>query len=63
MSKGVESVLVTRQETIVLPMVEPIVVEGIFVAIIVRYNEPIFNQQNGNIIKGVPRVGVKEFTV
>jgi len=43
MSKGVESILVTRQETVVLPKVEPTVVESVCVVIKVRYNEPIFN--------------------
>jgi hypothetical protein len=55
MSRGVELVLVTRQETIVLPKAEPIVIEGVLVVVRMRHNEPIFNQQNGNIIKGVPR--------
>jgi hypothetical protein len=59
MSRGVELVLVTRQETIVLPKVEPIVIEGVLMVIKMRYIEPIFNQQNGNIIKGVPRDGNK----
>jgi hypothetical protein len=55
MSKGVESVLVTKQEIVVLPRAESIVVECVLVAIIVMYSEPRFNQQNGSIIKGVPR--------
>ncbi len=54
MSKGVESVLVTREETIVFPRVKSIVV-GVPMAIKVRYDEPIFNQQNENIVRGVPR--------
>jgi hypothetical protein len=55
MSKRVEPVFVIRQKTIVLPKVEPIVIEHVHVAIRVRYNEPIFNQQNGSIIRIVPR--------
>jgi hypothetical protein len=54
MSKGVELVLVTRQETVILPKVELIVAEGVLVAIRMRY-KPIFNQQNGSIVKRVPR--------
>ncbi len=30
-------------------------VEGVLVAIRVRYSEPIFNQHNGSIVRGVPR--------
>jgi hypothetical protein len=44
MSKGVEPIFVIRQETIVLPRVEPIVVEGVHVVIKARYSEPKFNQ-------------------
>jgi hypothetical protein len=55
MSRGVESLLITRQETIVLSKVEPTVIEGVPVAIKVRYNEPKFNQHNGNIYRGVLR--------
>jgi hypothetical protein len=55
MSRRVELVLVTRQETIVLPRAKPTIVEGGPVAIRMRYNEPRFNEWNGNIIKGVPR--------
>jgi hypothetical protein len=54
MSKGVEYVLVIREETIVLPRVKSIVV-GVPMAIKVRYDEPRFNQQNENIVRGVPR--------
>jgi hypothetical protein len=41
MSRGVEPVFVTRQETIVLPKKEPILIEGNLVVVRVRYNEPI----------------------
>jgi hypothetical protein len=30
---------------------EPVVTHGVLVAIKVRYSEPIFNQQSGNIVK------------
>jgi hypothetical protein len=53
MSIGVEPILVTRQEIVILPKVEPTTVEGVLVTIKMRYSEPIFNQQNGSIIKGV----------
>jgi hypothetical protein len=43
MSRGVEPVLVIRRETIVLPRVEPTVVD-VPMTIRMRYNEPIFNQ-------------------
>jgi hypothetical protein len=43
MSRGVESILVTKQETIVLPIVEPTVAEGVHVAIRIRYSEPRLN--------------------
>jgi hypothetical protein len=43
MSRGVKSVLVIRQETVVLPKVEPIVVEHVPMAIRVRYSDPKFN--------------------
>ncbi len=54
-SKRVESVLVTRQETIILPRIEPTVAKGVPMAIRVKYNESIVNQQNGSINSGVPR--------
>ncbi len=44
MSKGVELVLVIKQETIVLLRAQPTVAQGVFVAIKVKYNEPKFNQ-------------------
>ncbi len=37
MSRGVESVLVIKQETVVLPRTKPIIVEGVFMAIRMRY--------------------------
>ncbi len=43
MSRGVELVLVTRQETIILPRAKPTIVEGVPMVIKMRYNEPIFN--------------------
>jgi hypothetical protein len=43
MSRGVELVLVTRQETVVLPKVEPIVAQGVPMAIRAGYNEPKLN--------------------
>jgi hypothetical protein len=39
----------------ILPRAKPTVVEGVHVGVRVRYNEPIFNQHNGSIVKGVPR--------
>jgi hypothetical protein len=44
MSKEFESIFITRQETVVLPKIKPIVVEGVYVAIKVKYSEPKFNQ-------------------
>jgi hypothetical protein len=55
MSRGFESILVTKQETVILLKAKPIIVEGLPMAIRVKYSEPIFNQRNGNIVKGVPR--------
>jgi hypothetical protein len=54
-SRGVEPVLITRQETVVLLRVEPIVAEGVHMVIKMRYSEPKVNQQNGNINSGVSR--------
>jgi hypothetical protein len=48
-------VFVTKQEIVVLPRVEPIILEGVPMVVIMRYNEPKVNQQNGSIISGVPR--------
>ncbi len=43
MSRGVESILVTKQKIVVLPKAKPIVVEGVPMANKVRYNEPELN--------------------
>jgi hypothetical protein len=50
MSKGVEPVLVPKQETIILPIAKSIVAECVPMAIKVRYSEPRFNQHNGSIV-------------
>jgi hypothetical protein len=55
MSKGVELILVTRQETIFLLRTKPIEVEHVPMVVKIMYSEPIFNQQNGSIVRGVPR--------
>jgi hypothetical protein len=39
MSKRVEPILVTKQETIVLPRTKPTIIEGIPIAIRMRYSE------------------------
>jgi hypothetical protein len=44
MSKRFELVLVTKQKTIFLLRIEPIVVEGVLVVVKVKYNEPKLNQ-------------------
>jgi hypothetical protein len=44
MSKGVESVLVTRQKTRILPKTEPTVTEGVSMVVKIKYNEPRLNQ-------------------
>ncbi len=51
----VELILVTRQETIVLPRAKLIVVEHVHVVVRMRYNEPRFNEQNGIIVRRVLR--------
>jgi len=43
MSKGVDLVLVTKQEIVVLPKAQSIVAEHVSMAIKVRYSEPRFN--------------------
>jgi hypothetical protein len=43
MSKGVESIFIIRQETIVLPRTKLIVAEGVHVVVKVRYSEPKLN--------------------
>ncbi len=55
MSKGVESILVIRQKTIVLLRTKPTMAQGVHVAIKVKYGEPRLNQQNGNIVRKVSR--------
>jgi hypothetical protein len=55
MSKGVESIFVTRQKIVVLPKAESIVAKCVCVDVGVKYSEPKFNQLNGRIIKRVPR--------
>jgi hypothetical protein len=55
MSRIVELILVIIQKNIILPQVESTMVKCIHVAIRVRYSELICNQQNGSIVKGVPR--------
>jgi hypothetical protein len=55
MSKGVELISAISEETIVLPKVRPTIIEGVLVAIKVRYSEPKFNLHSGSILKGVPR--------
>ncbi len=40
MSIGSESILVTKEEIIVLPIVEPRIVEGVHVDVKMKYNEP-----------------------
>ncbi len=42
-SKGVDSILVIRQRTVVFPIVEPTVIEGVPMAVRVRYSEPKIN--------------------
>ncbi len=43
MSKRVEPILVTRQETIVLPKTKLAIKKGVHMAIRMRYSEPKFN--------------------
>jgi hypothetical protein len=50
MSKGAKSVLVTKQETIVLPRIETTITKVIPMVVKLKYNEPKFNQQNGSIV-------------
>ncbi len=53
-SKGVELVLVTGQEIVVLLEAKPIIT-SVLMAVKVKYSELKVNMQNGNIISGVPR--------
>jgi hypothetical protein len=55
MSRGVESIIITRQETIFLPNAEPIVAESALAVVKVRYNEPKLNQHNGSMVRRIPR--------
>jgi hypothetical protein len=55
MSRGIELIFVTNQETIALPKAESTMAERVLVAARMKYSEPRFNQQNGRIVKGVPR--------
>ncbi len=55
MSKGIESILITKQEIVVVPIAEPTIAQGVSMVVKVRYNEPKLNQQSGNIIKGISR--------
>jgi hypothetical protein len=55
MSKGVELVLVTKQEMTVLLRAKPTIIECVHMVVKVRYSEPRLNQQNGNIVRGVSR--------
>jgi hypothetical protein len=43
MSKGIEPILVTRQEIVGLLRAKPIVAERVLMVVKVRYSEPIFN--------------------
>jgi hypothetical protein len=55
MSKRIEPILVIKQEIVVLLRAEPTIVKCVLRAIKVKYSEPRLNQQNGSIVKGVPR--------
>ncbi len=55
MSRRIELILITKQETIVLPGAKSTVAQGVLVAIKVKYNERKLNQQNGNIVRRVSR--------
>ncbi len=44
MSRGVESIFVTKQGIVVLPKAKPTIIEGVLVAVRVRYSEPKHNQ-------------------
>ncbi len=43
-SKGVKPILITKQENVILPRIEPTIAKGVPMAIKVRYNEPRVNQ-------------------
>ncbi len=63
MSKGIESVLVTKQETIVLLRAKPTIVKGVLVAIKVRHREPNLISRVETLLKESQGVGVEEFIV
>jgi hypothetical protein len=44
MSRGIQSILVTRRETIVLLRAKPTMAKRVIVTIRMRSSEPIFNQ-------------------
>jgi len=48
-------VLITKQEIVILPRIEPTIATGVPMAIRMRYNEPIVNQHNGSINCGIPK--------
>jgi hypothetical protein len=60
-SEGVELILIIRQGTVILLRAKLTIIEGVHVAVRIRYNEPRLNQHSGSIIRGVPRLGVNEF--
>jgi hypothetical protein len=43
MFKGIESILVIKQEVVVLPRAKPTIIECVLVLVKMKYNEPIFN--------------------
>ncbi len=43
MFRGIELVLVTTQEIVIIPKIEPIVAEGVPMVVGVKYSEPKFN--------------------
>ncbi len=42
-SREVELLLITRQETVILPKVEPTIAKGVPMVIKIKYSEPKFN--------------------
>ncbi len=61
-SRRVEPILITKQENVILLKAKPTMAKGVLMAVRVRYNEPRVHQ-DGNIVNGVPRIGVEEFIV
>jgi len=53
--REVQLVLIIRQETVILPKVEPRIAKGVPMVIKIKYSEPKLNQQNGNIVKRVSK--------